>query len=109
MWLKTRLFLIALLVGAVFAQTSLASVASVSSAPMQAMQEDCCPNDCPDVPECDAACIAAMQCSVAPIVLGLELSIAESGQHSKIATFLPARVTDNPQPLTDGLRRPPKA
>jgi len=50
MLFKTRLFLVALLVGAVLVQINLASISSVDPAPEMAMQSDCCPSDCPDMP-----------------------------------------------------------
>jgi hypothetical protein len=60
MILKTRLFVLTLLIGVVLAQISHASISSVDSGSSMVMQSDCCPDDCPDMPECDAACISTM-------------------------------------------------
>lgn len=109
MLLKTRLFLVILLVGAVLAQISLASVSSVDPAPAMAMQSDCCAKDCPDMPECDAACISTMQCRVAPLVPGLERAAPASLPILGRAGFLRAEATANRQHADGALQRPPKA
>ncbi|WP_288397507.1 hypothetical protein ABM428_17050 (plasmid) [Sulfitobacter sp. TCYB15] len=109
MLFKTRLFLVALLVGAVLAQTTFASISSVDPAPEMAMQSDCCPSDCPDMPECDAACISTTQCRVVPIVAGLERVILANLPRSGRAGFLRTEATAILQHADGGLQRPPKA
>tara|TARA_X000001036_G_scaffold413441_1_gene427725 strand:+ start:57 stop:392 length:336 start_codon:yes stop_codon:yes gene_type:complete len=96
-------------VGAVLAQTTFASISSVDPAPEMAMQSDCCPSDCPDMPECDAACISTTQCRVVPIVAGLERVILANLPRSGRAGFLRTEATAILQHADGGLQRPPKA
>ncbi len=91
------------------AQISLASISVADSAAVMVMESDCCPNDCPDMPECDATCISTIQCRVAPIVPGLERANLASLPGFGPAGFLRAEVTANRQHADGGLQRPPKA
>jgi hypothetical protein len=109
MWIKMRLFLVGLLVGAFLVQTSLSHVSTASAAVMMTMQDDCCPIDCPDLPECDAACVSTMQCRAVSSVQSKKLAVLEFFPTSKIAVFLTVGLTDSLQYMDNGLRRPPKA
>jgi hypothetical protein len=109
MWIKTRLLMMALLVGALLAQPSLAFVSDAVSAPVMTMPHDCCPSDCPDMPECDALCRAVMQCRAAPLGSAAELVVLQIRPQSQRLSFVWTRIAGARQLPTDGLRRPPKA
>jgi len=108
MWQKLRLFLLVLLIGLGLAQASQASISADTSYHMMAMQEECCPDDCPDMPECNAICVASMQCRAMPYVAGQTLSLSQSHLLSERARFRPVGQNDREQYAVEGLRKPPK-
>lgn len=108
MWQKLRLSLLVLLIGLGLAQTSQASISADSSSHVMAMQEECCPDDCPDMPECNAICVSSMQCRAMPYVAGPTLMLSQSHLLSEPARFRPVRQNDRQQYAVEGLRKPPK-
>lgn len=103
-----RLFLLVMMIGLGLAQSSQASISADSFSHMMAMQEDFCPDDCPDMPECNAICVSSMQCLSMPYIAGPTLALSQSHLLSEPARFRPVRRNDLQQCAVEGLRKPPK-
>jgi len=113
MWIKLRLFLMSLLVGAVFAQTATALVSSAQAATMELMQvdsaSDVAMDECADVPDCDAPCHLSSQCSGAVGLVAPDWTFVESRLLAELASVSPAITAQTGQRRGDDLQRPPEA
>lgn len=107
MWSKMRLLVVCLLVGIVSMQSGLVFVSAANAAPAMVMPQDCCPDECPDMPDCDAACLAATECRVAPSFLDYAAMVVLGEPSSVRAAFLSLIPRGPRRDLGESLQRPP--
>lgn len=107
MWFKMRLLVMCLLVGVVSLQSGLAFVSEAKAGAAMVMPQDCCPDECPDMPDCDAACLAATGCRVVPSFLNCAAMVVLDDLSAVRAAFLTSTLTDSRQDFGEGLQRPP--
>ena len=107
MWFKMRLLVMCLLVGVVSMQSGLAFVSEAKAEAAMVISQDCCPDECPDMPDCDAACLAATGCRVAPSSLDCAAMVVLDESSPVRAAFLTTTLADPRQDFGEGLQRPP--
>ncbi|MGR3508963.1 MAG: hypothetical protein ACU0CQ_13315 [Sulfitobacter sp.] len=113
MWIKLRIFLMTLLVGAVFAQTATSLVSSAQAAAMELAQVDSASDvemdDCADTPDCDAPCHLSSQCRGTVGLVGPDWAFVGSFLLAGLACVSPTVTVQTGQRRGDDLQRPPEA
>lgn len=108
MWVNVRLFLMILLIGAGLAHANPVSISNDSLSHEIASQDACCPDECPELPECDATCQSTTQCRFAPFTAGVVL-VTDGVRIAEKVTFLDVEQGLLQEDVAFGLRKPPKA
>ena len=113
MWVKFRLFLMSLLVGAILVQTGTALVSSAQAATMEMMQAEVALNvameDCADIPGCDAPCHLSSQCRGAVGLVGPDWVPVPSRILVDAVPLSTAVIAHTAQRSGNDLQRPPEA
>jgi len=112
MWLKLRLFLITLLVGAILAQTGTSLVTSAQAATMEMVQADAASDvamdDCADIPDCDAPCHLSSQCRGSVGLVGPDWTLVPSRLLAAMAPLSSPVLAQTAQRSGSDLQRPPE-
>jgi hypothetical protein len=113
MWVKLRLFLTSLLVGAILAQTGTSLLPSAQAATMEMIQTDSAldvaMDDCADFPDCDAPCHLSSQCRGPVGLVDPDWALVQDRLLAELAPLSPAVIAQTGQRSGNDLQRPPEA